>query len=216
MEAVMNLTLALDPLLEIFEKYNLVIWPMQWIAYLLGILALVFVFVRKSYSNRFILGVLASLWLWTGADFFFFYFGPVYTPAYVFGAMFILQGFFFLAGVARPRISFGFKRDWYAVVGLLFIAYAMLGYPLVGYLIGHIYPQSPPFGLTPCPLTVFTFGLYLLTDRKVPWGLLIIPLFWGLGGVLPVSVGILEDIGLIVAGVVGTVLLVLRDRERAA
>jgi hypothetical protein len=50
----------------------------------------------------------------------------------------------------------------------------------------------------------------------VPWGLLIIPLFWGLGGVLPVSVGILEDIGLIVAGVVGTVLLVLRDRERAA
>ena len=35
--------------------------------------------------------------------------------------------------------------------------------------------------------------------------------FWVLGGVMPVSVGILEDIGLIVSGVVITAMIVYRD-----
>jgi hypothetical protein len=45
--------------------------------------------------------------------------------------------------------------------------------------------------------------------------LLVIPLLWAIGGgVMPVSIGILEDIGMIMAGVLGTALILFRDRNR--
>jgi hypothetical protein len=210
----MNLTLTLAPLLATFENYNLAIWPMQVLAYVLGLVALFFAIRPGRHSSRIIAGVLSFLWLWTAIVFFPFYFAPVYTPAYVFGLLFFIQGLVFLASVFKPRLSFGFKGDVYSIVGLLFIAYAMIGYPVVGYFLGHIYPQTPAFGLTPCPGTVFTFGLFLLTDKKVPMLFLVVPLLWALGGVLPVSVGILEDLGLIIAGVLGTAMIVYRDRKK--
>jgi hypothetical protein len=212
----MNLTLSLAALLSTFEKYNLAIWPMQVLAYVLGLVALFFAIRPSKYSSRIIAGVLCFLWLWTGVVFFPLYFGPVYTPAYAFGLLFILQGLLFLASVLKPRLSFAFQGDVYSIVGILFVAYAMVGYPGFGYFLGHIYPQTPPFGLTPCPGIIFTFGLYLLTDKKVPRLFLVIPLLWGLGGVLPVSVGILEDLGLITAGVLGTAMILYRDRNAQA
>jgi hypothetical protein len=209
----MNMTLTLEILLETFEKYNLAIWPMQIVAYVLGIVALFFAIKRTEYSARIATGILSFLWLWTAIGFFLLYFGPVYTPAYGFGVLFIIQGVAFFSSVLKPRLSFGFKGDVYSIVGLLFIAYAMIGYPVVGYFLGHSYPQAPPFGLTPCPTTAFTFGLLLLTDKKVSKLLLIIPLLWAIGGVMPVSVGIYEDIGLIIAGVLGTAMILYRDRK---
>jgi hypothetical protein len=207
------MVLTLDMLLSTFEKYNLDIWPIQILAYLLGIAALFFAIKRTQYSGRIVTGILAFLWLWTAVGFFFLYFGPVYNLAYAFGGFFIIQGVLFLADVVKPRFSFGFKGDVYSIIGALFIVYAMIGYPVVGYFLGHKYPQSPPFGLTPCPTAVFTFGLFLLTDKKVPKLFLLIPLLWALSGVMPVSVGILEDIGMIISGVLGTALILYRDRN---
>ena len=207
------MVLTLDMLLSTFEKYNLDIWPIQILAYLLGIAALFFAIKRTQYSGRIVTGILAFLWLWTAVGFFFLYFGPVYNLAYAFGGLFLIQGILFLADVVRPRFSFGFKGDVYSIIGILFSVYAMIGYPVVGYFLGHKYPQSPPFGLTPCPTAAFTFGLFLLTDKKVPKLFLLIPLLWALSGVMPVSVGILEDIGMIVSGVLGTALILYRDRN---
>jgi len=89
----------------------------------------------------------------------------------------------------------------------------MVGYPVVGYILGHIYPRALPFGLAPCPTTVFTFGLFMLTDKKIPKPFLVIPLLLSISAIVPVSIGILEDIGLIIAGLVGTPMLLLRDRK---
>ncbi len=212
----MNLTLTLAALLATFESYNLAIWPMQVLAYALGLVALFFAIRPGRYSSRIISGILCFLWLWTAIVFFPFYFGPVYTPAYGFGLLFLIQGLVFLASVVKPRISFGFHGSVYSIVGLLFVAYAMIGYPVFGYFLGHVFPQSPPFGLTPCPATIYTFGLFLLTDKKVPRLFLVIPLLWGLGGILPVSIGILEDLGLITSGVLGTAMILYRDRKMQA
>lgn len=88
----------------------------------------------------------------------------------------------------------------------------MVGYPLIGYFAGHVYPESPAFGLTPCPATVFTFGMLLMTDKKVPVLYLVIPLLWAIGGFIPVSIGVTEDIGLIIAGFLGTAMIIYRDR----
>jgi hypothetical protein len=210
----MNLTLTLANLLAAFEKYNVAIWPMQVLGYALGLVALFFAIKRSSYSSRIVTAILCFLWLWTGIVFFPLFFAPVYTPAYAFGLLFIIQGVLFLLGVLKPRLFFGFKGDVYAIVGLLFIAYAMLGYPAFGYFLGHVYPRTPPFGLTPCPTTIFTFGLLLLTEKRVPVLSLIIPLLWALSAPMPVSVGILEDIGLLISGVLGTAMIVYRDRKK--
>jgi hypothetical protein len=212
----MDMKLTLEMLLSTFGKYNLDIWPLQVLAYILGITAVFFAIKRTGYSSRIILGILSFLWLFTAIGFFMLYFGAVYTPAYIFGALYIIQGLIFLAGLVKPRLSFNFEVNSYAVIGLLFIAYAMIGYPMVGNFLGHTYPQSPPFGLTPCPTTVFTFGLLLITDKEVPRLYLVIPLLWALSGVMPVSVGILEDIGMIISGVVGTALILYRDRHQSS
>jgi len=209
----MNISLTLEQLLDTFERYNLDIWPMQIIAYLLGIIAVFFVINRTGYSSRIVMGIITFMWLWAAIGFYLLYFGPVYKIAYIFGAFSVIQAVLFLAGVFKPKISFGFRRNLFSITGLVFIAYAMIGYPVIGYFVGHLYPQSPAFGLAPCPVTVFTFGLLLMTDKKVPKLYLIIPLLWALGGFMPVSVGIIEDIGLIVAGVLGTAMILYRDRK---
>jgi hypothetical protein len=85
-------------------------------------------------------------------------------------------------------------------------------YPIIGGLLGHGYPRSPSFGVAPCPTTIFTFGLLLWTSVRVPIYVLAIPLLWSLIGFsAALWLGIREDIGLPIAGVLSTALLVWRD-----
>ena len=100
------------------------------------------------------------------------------------------------------------------VIGWIVIAYAMLGYPFVGYLLGHVYPRSLPFGLVPCPTTVFTIGLLMLTDKKIPRVVLVIPAIWSVCAVVPVISGIYEDAGLIIAGLICIPMLLRRDSRK--
>jgi hypothetical protein len=119
--------------------------------------------------------------------------------------------------VLRHGLSFRARGDLYGLVGGLFIAYAMVLYPLLGLALGHHYPQSPVFGVAPCPITIFTFGLLLWTDARVPRYVPVIPLLWSpLGVMAALSLGIREDVGLLVAGLLGTALLLWRDRPQQA
>ena len=211
----MNDLFPLEQFTEVFEKYNLAIWPMHIVAYIMGIAILFLVVKRTKYSSQIIVAILSFLWLWTGIVFFFFYLSTVSTPSYFFGGLFIIQAILFLGSVIKPRLSFGSQLNVYSVVGILFIAYAMVGYPVFGSFLGHSYPHSAPFGLTPCPTNVFTFGLFLLSDKKMPKSFLVIPPLWAIiGGFPPVFVGVLEDIGLIVAGIFGTAIILYRDWKK--
>ncbi len=84
----------------------------------------------------------------------------------------------------------------------ILLVYALVLYPLVGRALGHNYPETPTFGL-PCPLTIFTFGMLLLTNRRVPRWALAIPAIWALIGSSAVfAFGIYQDLGLLVSAVV--------------
>ena len=207
------LPFTVEDLLGVFKTYNLAIWPMQVVAYVLGAAAVLLVVRKTALSSRIIMGILSFLWLFS-ASFFIFALVEIYRPAYAFGAAFIVQAAIFLVCTFKPPLSFAVGRNAYTVMGLFFIAFAMIGYPVLGYFIGHQYPQSPPFGLTPCPLSVFTFGLLLLTDSRVPKWILAIPFLYAIGGILPVSIGVLEDLAMIVAGVVGSAMILYRDAKR--
>jgi hypothetical protein len=206
-------SITLEGFLMVLERYNLSIWPLQVFAYIFGFLALFFSFKSTKYSNKIILAVLSFFWLWNGIVFCPIYWAPTYKFAYLFGALCTIQGFLFLIGAIKSNISIRFRANLYSIIGILFIIYAMGGYNLLGYFLGHVYPKSFPFGLVPCPTAIFTFGLFLMTDKKFPKYYLILPFMLSLAGFLAVYKGIVEDIGLIIAGLLGTVLILLRDRN---
>lgn len=211
----MSLPFTLEQLLELFGNYNRTIWPMQVIAYLLGIAALFFAVKKTKYSSRIISAILSFFWLWVGILCNLMYFSQIWKVFIIFGILSIIQGILFLiAGVFKSNISFRFRLDGYSITGILFIIYAMLGYPILGYFLGRIYPQSLSFGLVPCPTTVFTFGMLLLTDKKLPKYILLIPLIASLSGFLAIPLGILEDIGMVIAGLLGTFMILYRDKKR--
>ena len=209
----MNISLTIEQMLSVFETYNKATWPLQVFSCLLVIAAIILIVRTRVNTSRIVSAILSFIWLWTGVVFCIIYWARVYTLSYGYGALYIIQGLIFFASIFKPKLSFRFEPGIHSIVGILFIVYAMAGYTLVGYFLEHIYPQSVSIILAPCPTVVLTFGLLLLTDKKIPKYILIIPLLWSICGVIPVSLGILEDIGLIIAGVVGTTMILIRDRR---
>ncbi len=211
----MILPFAIEQFLSVFEEYNLSVWPMQIVLVLIAISVIVLSIWKISGSDKIISMSLGFFWLWIGIVYHFAYFTSINKAAYVFGVLFIIQGLLFvLAGGLKSKLSFKARVDGYGVLGSLFVLYALIIYPALGYYFGHVYPKNPTFGL-PCPTTIFTFGLLLWTDKNVPKYILVIPLLWsviGFGAAL--SLGVKEDIGLLIAGVLGFILINARDRSR--
>jgi Family of unknown function (DUF6064) len=212
----MDLPFTTEQFLKVFQNYNLSVWPMQVILLLLGIAALYLGVKSSSNSGRTISVILAFLWLWMGVVYHLVYFTAINKAAYAFGFLYIVQSLVFLyVGVFRASLSFQYRSDRYGITGTVLILFAMVIYPVLGYMLGHIYPQSPTFGL-PCPTTIFTFGILLWTDKKVTLLVLAIPFLWSIiGFTAALSLGIREDIGLLIAGLVGTFLIVMRNRSGA-
>jgi hypothetical protein len=211
----MNLPFTIDQFMEVFKTYNLAIWPTQIIAYLLGVAVLFLTFRPTAYSGRVISAILSCFWILNGAAYHLTFFSRINKAAFAFGALFILQGFFFFwTGVIRSNLSFRTRRDPSSLVGLLIILYALIIYPVLGYLLGHRFPSSPVFGVAPCPTTIFTFGLLLWLERKPSFWLLLIPIIWAIVGSSAVIVlGVREDIGLITSALLSVSILLLRGRK---
>jgi hypothetical protein len=212
---MMSVPFTTEQFLTVFVSYNRAVWPMQIFSYVLGALVIVFTMVKTGYARRIVMSVLAFFWIWMGVVYHIRFFSHINRAAYVFGGLFIVQAIIFsLFGTVREKMHFSFRQNLYGLTGALFILYAMVVYPLLGNALGHGYPKAPMFGVAPCPTTIFTFGILLWADRKVPIYFLIIPLIWSIIGFsAAISLGIREDIGLLVAGVGGTVLILIRNRS---
>ena len=92
--------------------------------------------------------------------------------------------------------------------------YTLVIYPFIGEMFGHSYPRNPVFGVTPCPATIFTFGLLLWASQPVPWYVVFIPLAWSLIGVsAAINRHVPQDYGLGLAGILGTAPLFMRKRN---
>jgi len=210
----MGLPFTVEQFMGIFEKYNIAVWPMQIILVLIALLALSLSLRKFSFSNKMISTFLGLFWLWIGVVYHLTYFTSINKAAYIFGVLYIIQGLIFIfVGSMKSKLSFKFQSNSYGIIGSLFILYALVIYPTLGYVFGHVYPKNPTFGL-PCPTTIFTFGLLLWTDEIVPKYVLVIPLIWsiiGFGAAL--SLGVKEDYGLLIAGVLGFILIFIRDRK---
>lgn len=189
---------------EVFVRYNEALWPAQFALYAAAIAALALVLARHRHAGRTASTVLALLWAWMGAVYHLLYFRELNPAATLFGAAFLAAAALFAwHGVARSRLQFTWQLNARSAAGLLLIAYALVIYPALAWLLGHRYPAMPTFGL-PCPTTIFTLGLLTLVRPPYPRSVFIVPLAWVLIGTQAALLfGVYEDVGLIAAGAAG-------------
>ena len=170
-----------NQLLDVFARYNQSITPMLVPAYLAGLAALWLVRDRKEGLQRAAWVILGALWLWTGTVFFFFYYSQIGPPGPFLGLPFMIEGGLcvFLGlnegWATRPVANRDLRIGWVMAGSALLYPFAML-------LMGHDYPSVPMFGVTPCPLVVFTFAIMLLSPLRVPTWMLWVPLAWSVIG----------------------------------
>ncbi len=208
----MNLPFTTEEFMNVFKTYNQAVFPLQILFNILALAVIFFSIKKTRLSNKINSSILAFLWMWIGIVYQIIFFSKINPAANIFGALFILQGLLFLYfGVFREKLNFNFRKNISGSFGLIFILYALVVYPILGIIYGHTYPGNPTFGL-PCPTTIFTFGIFLWIDNKVPLYLWTIPFIWSLIGFsAALNLGIKEDTGLILAGVFGTVLIIINN-----
>ena len=213
---MMELPFTVGEFLDLFVRYNRQIFPIQFIAYILGLFA-VFVAWRKfRHGTRIIAGILGLFWVWNGVMYHMVFFSSINRAAVFFGFLFVLQGLLFIfSGVYLTRLQFEFNprqaTDW---IGLGIIAYGMMIYPLLGVAFGHVYPAAPVFGVAPCPTTIFTFGLLIWSTNRLPKWLLVIPVLWAvIGTSAALNLGVYEDFGLPLAAVISLAAILLTERK---
>ena len=207
------LSFSIEEFLLVLENYNLAIWPFQIFAYIFIVLVIFFSIKPTNYSSKIVLAILSFFWLFTGIVFCFLYWAPSHIFGYIFGIFCVLQGIMFLYSIIKSNIKIGSQDITYTVIGILFVLYSIIGYQIFGYYLGHIYPKFFAVGLVPCPTTIFTFGIFLIFNIKIPIKYFFIPLTISLGGFLAAYKGIYEDIGLIIVGILGTILIILRNTQ---
>jgi len=200
---------------EVFAQYNLAAWPMQVLAYALGIAMVASLRHRSRIAGAFIAGGLAAMWLWTGVAYHWMHFAGVNPAAFGFGALFVIQGLLLAHAAARGSLRFGPPGDVLSWLGVALVSYAALLYPLFGWIAGHSYPAMPMFGIAPCPLVIFTFGMLLLATTHLSRWLLVIPVAWSLvGGSAAFLLGVPQDWLLLFSGL-SVLAIVWRDRQAA-
>ncbi len=209
----MSVPFTFDEFLEMLERFNTAWWPAHLIMYVLATVAIFFAIRKTRYSGTVVTVILVFFWIWVGLVFNLLYFSKLYPMAYLFVVLFILEGIILAwAGLFRDRMAFRVRADIYGLIGAIMIIYALIGYPLIGYATGREYPHLLLTGMMPCPTAIFTLGMLLWTEKSMPKIVPVIPVIYALSGFVPVKLGVVEDIGLIVAGFVTGLLLVYRAR----
>jgi Family of unknown function (DUF6064) len=187
----------------VFADYNAAMWPLQIVAYGLGVLAVIALWLRGGLAKQVILAVLAILWAVNGIGYHFLFFSEINPVAKGFAGFFVLQSILFAASIFIANdLRFQVRANFRSAAGLSLIVYALLIYELLGYWAGHGMMAGPLFGVAPCPTTIFTIGMLLLARGKgVAW-LSVIPIMWSLVGLAAATqLGVSEDFGLSIAAI---------------
>ncbi len=195
---------TVEQFFAVFADYNAAIWPLQIVAYVVGILAVIALWLRRPLANQVILSVLAIVWALNGIGYHFLFFAEINPIAKAFALVFLLQSILFAVAVMVPSdLRFEIRLNFRSAVGLSFIVYALLIYGILGYLAGHGFMAGPLFGVAPCPTTIFTIGMLLLARGTWLVWLSIIPILWSFIGVAAAfQLGLPEDLALPVAGAI--------------
>ena len=206
-----QLPFTVEHFYSVFVQYNDAIWPMQIVLYLVGFGAVLLLLREGRDQSRIISAVLALLWVWAAATYCFMFFTAISRSGWVIGSVLLAGGLWMVwVGSVKNEIRFQVRGDLRGLVGWLLITYALIAYPLIGFAVGHRFPAMPTFGV-PCPVTIFTVGMLMLTASPVPRSVFVAPAVWGLfgGASATFQLGVYQDAGLLIAGVIALVAVIL-------
>lgn len=198
----MNLPFTQEQFFSVFALYNGSVWPAQIVLNVIALLCIGLLFRPGATSSRIICLALSLLWAWMAIAYHFVFFSAINPAAWAFGALFLAGAAAFAwFGVVKTGISIWPVPGARASVGATLIVFALVLYPVIGYAVGHRYPNAPTFGL-PCPTTIFTLGLLLFAVRPIRWWMFVVPLLWSaVGSLAAFQLGVAEDLGLLAAGI---------------
>jgi len=207
----MRIPFSAEQFFRIFAQYNESVWPLQFALHLLAFAAIALLFREGRWKGQLISTILSFLWGWMGIGYHFLFFTAINPAAWLFGAMFLVGALWFgWIGILRSKLQFGLTGGVRGWAGGILIGYALIIYPLLGYLLGHRYPAAPTFGL-PCPTAIFTIGILMFAAAPMPKSVFAVPLAWAaVGSVAAFQLGVYQDLGLLVAGLVGLVTVIAR------
>jgi len=196
-------------------EYNSDMWPVMIFTYVLAVLVIILSIKRFKFSDTIITSVLGFLWIWNGLIEFIIYFGSVSAQYYAWGSLWILQGVLFIwFGIMKANFIFKIGKDIYSITGLIIILFALVVYPIIGFLTDHGYPHGPIFGIAPCPVCIFTFGILLFNNKKLPLFILVLPFLWSLTGLYAgFKMEVYQDFGEAASGIIGVLLIYLRNKK---
>jgi hypothetical protein len=210
----MNLPFTATQFVGVFAKYNHAIGFAPIVAYLAGAAIVLVALLGRRDDSKYAGLLLAAMWAFTGIGYHLISFSAINPAARIFGVVFIVEAALLVFASLRGTLVLRFDRSVRSIFGLAAIAWAMVGYPLVGLLSGHGYPNGPVFGLTPCPLVLFTFGVLAFT-QNTPRYLVTPAIMWALvGSTAALALGIREDVSLLITAV-AFVALSLQARRAA-
>jgi hypothetical protein len=211
------MALPFSPLefLHVFSDYNESIWPLQILAVALGVAAIALLYSRKAWASRSIATILAAFWATMGIGYHWLFFSSINAAAYLFGGLFLIAALiFFIEGTVRNRIRFEVSRDVEGWLARILIVYSIVVYPLLGLLATHPYPETPLFGVAPCPTTIFTLGLLMVASYPRPAILAGVPILWAaIGGTAAFQLDVPQDYGLVAAGLVWIIVSIFQRKN---
>jgi hypothetical protein len=191
---------------RLIELHNLDVWPMQFVALLLGVAILVLARGERAWRRRAVAAILAGCWLWVGWAFHIQRYATINWAAVYFAYGFALQALLLLLTGAAGLVKFTKPEPRLAPAGLGLFVLALLIQPLIGPLLGRSWSEIELFGLAPDPTAVATLGILLAADR-IRFALMIVPLVWcAIGGATLSAMGGPDAIILPAAGLLAVLL----------
>jgi hypothetical protein len=189
--------------------YNEATWPVQVVMIVAALYLTVRVFAKPGpKTDAWMKALLAFAFAWNGTVFFLVFVKNPISMA-IGTPLFVVVSVLFVVDIFAKKTRFRFPEGgWMRGFTIVWMLLALL-YPLIGWPLGHVYPQVL-LPLFPCPLTVFATALVAAAAPNVDRKLFIALLPWGLLG-LPKCFGALdcyEDCALFAAGVYGLIVLV--------
>ena len=203
-----------DVFLGAVERYAEAAWPMQVLAFLLACAIVDLVRKPRAGGSRLACGTLAAGWLWVGGVYYAQHVAALSWAAWIPAGAFTLQGvLLLLAGVVRDRVPLRYERGTMGNAGMGFMLYALFAYPVTALAAGVALKAAPVVGIAPDPTILFTLGLLLLVEGRVPLTLAVIPVAGAAAnGVSAIMIGLPADYAMLPAALAAAGLIVVKNR----
>lgn len=199
-ECAVRLPFTSEAFVDVLAAYNTTLWPAVVALWVASALACAWLMSSSRRSHdRWVSGLLALHWAWSAIAYHMTFFTRINPAAWPFAVLFLVQAALFVwSGLIKGDLSFRSSGTTWTFVGWALMLSALL-YPAITVVEHGSVVRAPTFGL-PCPTTIFTAGVLMLTSSPRR-SLAIVPIVWSaIGGSAAFLLGVSADYALPVAG----------------